>query len=241
STIFIIDDETSGLFWKLSGVWAEDTNYSAVGGKCWITKQGPIVARAQWGPQQVKANGYYDVYANIPDTSVPLTERCLYMVREHFGVDSIYVSQASARGRWFKLGNFPFKSGDQFAVMVSSVAGSDTSKYLVADAVKAIRSVQVTEMKGSPYNLPDGLKLSDNYPNPFNPSTTIKVSLDHGGLIKLSIYDVLGQLVKVVDEGYKPAGQYLYDVNMNKFGSGVYFYRLQKGNTVITKKMILLK
>jgi len=83
--------------------------------------------------------------------------------------------------------------------------------------------------------------LSNNYPNPFNPSTTIKVSLSHSGVMSLKVYNVLGQLVKVVDEGYKPAGEYVYEVNMDNFGSGVYFYTLQQGNNMITKKMILMK
>jgi uncharacterized lipoprotein YddW (UPF0748 family) len=241
STTFIIDDKSSGLFWKLSGVWIEDSSYDAVGGEYWSIKQGSIVARAQWGPQQVKLDGYYDVYVNVPDVTIPLTDKCLYIVRDHFGVDSIYISQSSARGQWFKLGNFPYKAGDQFAVMVSSVVGSDTSKYLIADAVKIMRSVQVTGIKGDIYNLANEFKLSDNYPNPFNPSTNIKVTLGHSGLIALKIYNVLGQLVKVVDEGYKTAGEYVYHVNMDKFGSGVYFYRLQEGGIMITKKMILVK
>lgn len=241
STTLIIDDASAGLFWKLSGSWIGDTSSNAVGGECWLVRQKSTIARAQWGPQKVKSDGYYDVYTNIPYLSVPLTDRCVYIVRDHFGVDSIYVSQSSAAGGWFKLGNFPYRIGDQFAIMVSSVVGSDTSKYLVADAVKIIRSVQVTGIKKNLSSSSGELRLSDNYPDPFNPSTTIKVVLNHSGWMSLKIYDVLGQLVKIVDEGYRPAGEYVYGVNMAKFGSGVYLYSLQQGRTVITKKMILMK
>jgi hypothetical protein len=83
--------------------------------------------------------------------------------------------------------------------------------------------------------------LSQNYPNPFNPSTEIKVALDRPGSMSLDIYDVLGQLVKVVAEGYKPAGEYTFDVSMNSFASGAYFYSLREGTEEITRKMLLLK
>jgi hypothetical protein len=98
-----------------------------------------------------------------------------------------------------------------------------------------------TGVEEMPAQVVEKFSLSDNYPNPFNPSTTIKVSLSHSGVMSLKVYNVLGQLVKVVDEGYKPAGEYVYEVNMDNFGSGVYFYTLQQGNNMITKKMILLK
>ena len=89
--------------------------------------------------------------------------------------------------------------------------------------------------------VPEGFNLSQNYPNPFNPTTSIKVSLEHAGVMSLTISNVLGQLVKVVDEGYKAAGTYEYNVSMDQFASGVYFYSLQQGPNLITKKMLLLK
>jgi len=89
--------------------------------------------------------------------------------------------------------------------------------------------------------LPVEFALSNNYPNPFNPSTTVKVSLKTSGLMSLKIYNVLGQLVRVVDEGYKSAGTYLYNINMDNYSSGVYFYTLSQGTNSITKKMILMK
>jgi len=89
--------------------------------------------------------------------------------------------------------------------------------------------------------LPSKFDLSNNYPNPFNPSTSIRVSLVKSGDMSLRIYNLLGQLVKVVDQGYKPAGEYIYNVAMDNFASGVYFYTLQQGPNMMTKKMILLK
>jgi hypothetical protein len=89
--------------------------------------------------------------------------------------------------------------------------------------------------------IPAKFSLSQNYPNPFNPSTDIRVSLDKPGVMSLRIYNVLGQLVDVVDQGFKVAGTYNYSVSMDKYASGVYFYTLQQGSNMMTRKMLLLK
>jgi hypothetical protein len=89
--------------------------------------------------------------------------------------------------------------------------------------------------------VPTEFAVSQNYPNPFNPSTSIKVSLHQSGAMSLTIYNLLGQVVQVVDQGNKQAGEYVYNVNMDKFVSGVYFYTLRQGNNSISKKMLLVK
>ncbi len=99
----------------------------------------------------------------------------------------------------------------------------------------------VTGVKTVIHKVPTQFDLSNNYPNPFNPSTDIKVSLKQAGVMSLTVYNVLGQVVQVVEEGYKPAGEYIYNVNMDSFASGVYFYTLRQGTNSITKKMLLLK
>ena len=83
--------------------------------------------------------------------------------------------------------------------------------------------------------------LERNYPNPFNPTTTIEYSLGLAGPTKLMIYDVLGrELVKLVDE-FRPAGTHKVVWNASSMPSGVYFYRLESSNFVRTQKMILMK
>jgi len=99
----------------------------------------------------------------------------------------------------------------------------------------------VTAVKLTHNPVPTEFALSNNYPNPFNPSTDIRVSLKQAGVMSLTVYNVLGQIVQVVDQGYKPAGEYMYNVDMDRFASGVYFYTLRQGTSSITKKMLLLK
>jgi hypothetical protein len=84
--------------------------------------------------------------------------------------------------------------------------------------------------------------LYDAYPNPFNPSTTIKFNLAKAGNVSLKVYNVVGQLVKsVVSNEFKEKGEYQLNLNMNNLSSGVYFYTLTQGAQQVTKKMVLLK
>lgn len=83
--------------------------------------------------------------------------------------------------------------------------------------------------------------LAEAYPNPFNPSTMISMTLAQSGMASLKIYNVLGQLVQVVDQSYKQPGEYTYRVSMTNLSSGIYFYTLQQGSNVMTKKMMLLR
>jgi len=88
---------------------------------------------------------------------------------------------------------------------------------------------------------PNKFELQRNYPNPFNPNTTISYSIPNEGNVFLIIYDALGNEVKKLENGYKYSGHYSYIFEAGQLPSGIYFYRLQAGDFVETKKMILLK
>lgn len=89
--------------------------------------------------------------------------------------------------------------------------------------------------------IPNNYSLDQSYPNPFNPTTTIKYSVPSGGIVNLTVYDILGREVAVLVNGYITAGKYSVDFNGSNFASGVYFYQLKAGSFVKTMKMILLK
>ncbi|MEJ2637489.1 MAG: T9SS type A sorting domain-containing protein, partial [Calditrichia bacterium] len=90
-------------------------------------------------------------------------------------------------------------------------------------------------------NLPKSFALEQNYPNPFNPTTTIAFSLPDMELVSLKVYDLLGREVKSLVSGKKAAGTYEIQFNASHLASGIYYYRLQAGSFVSTKKLILLK
>ena len=83
--------------------------------------------------------------------------------------------------------------------------------------------------------------LEQSYPNPFNPSTLIKYSVPKNGFVKLSVYNLVGEEVNLLVSGQVDAGFYEIEFDATSLPSGIYFYRLQAGNKVETKKMILLK
>ena len=84
-------------------------------------------------------------------------------------------------------------------------------------------------------------KLSNNFPNPFNPSTKITYAIPQSSFIFLIVYDVLGnEIAKLVNEE-KPAGNYEVEFDGTGLSSGIYFYRLQAGDYVETKKMVLIR
>jgi len=90
-------------------------------------------------------------------------------------------------------------------------------------------------------NAPVTYSLDQNYPNPFNPSTKIKYSLPVSGCVSLKVYDILGKEVTMLVNEEKTIGTYELNWNPTNLPSGVYFYRLQAGSFVQTRKMILLK
>lgn len=83
--------------------------------------------------------------------------------------------------------------------------------------------------------------LAQNYPNPFNPSTSIKYSVPESGNIRLSVFNIVGEEVAVLAEGFTQAGIYEVTFDASNLSTGVYLYKLQSANSVQTKKMMLLK
>ena len=98
--------------------------------------------------------------------------------------------------------------------------------------------VSVDDLKS---DLPTDYTLSNNYPNPFNPSTTIDFTLPEQSNAKIVIYDALGNQVDVIADGVKAAGKYSVKWNASNYSSGIYFYKLEAGNFVKVQKMILMK
>jgi hypothetical protein len=87
---------------------------------------------------------------------------------------------------------------------------------------------------------PSGFSLS-NYPNPFNPSTTIKYSIPQALHVKLVVYDVTGREVKTLVNEIKAAGSYDVVFNAGRYASGVYYYKIEAGDYKNIQKMVLVK
>lgn len=84
-------------------------------------------------------------------------------------------------------------------------------------------------------------ELTQNYPNPFNPSTNIKFTIPEAGLVKLSVFNLLGQEIKTLVDEQRQPGTYTQKFDATELNSGVYFYELRVNDFIQTKKMQFLK
>jgi hypothetical protein len=100
---------------------------------------------------------------------------------------------------------------------------------------------KVTSVPVEAPEIPTTFKLYQNYPNPFNPSTTISYDLPVRSRVKLTVYNILGQEVAILVDSEQEPGRYNINFDATGLPSGIYFYRLEAGKFVETKKMILVK
>ena len=110
--------------------------------------------------------------------------------------------------------------------------------YDESDSVFTIDDgVSVDNIEG----IPTKYELTQNFPNPFNPITKINYEIPELSFVTLKVYDVLGNEVTILVSEEKPVGRYEAEFNAITLPSGIYFYQLQAGNFIETKKMILMK
>jgi len=89
--------------------------------------------------------------------------------------------------------------------------------------------------------LPTNYALFQNYPNPFNPTTVISFQLAAKSRVTLKVYDILGREVETLVDGASDIGLHQVSFDASRFASGIYFYRIQAGGFMATKKLLLLK
>jgi Secretion system C-terminal sorting domain/Cytochrome c554 and c-prime len=114
------------------------------------------------------------------------------------------------------------------------------SVALLNDAINKADLI-VTGIASSNITKPLTFNLSQNYPNPFNPTTTISYSVPKSSPVTIKVYDILGREVETLVNEQKVSGNYEVQFNGSKLSSGVYFYRMQAGDFVQTKKLVLMK
>jgi hypothetical protein len=139
----------------------------------------------------------------------------------------------------YNVFTFNFKQG----VGLNSVGMGDgctcltyyyTNHSLLSSVVTGINKLQTDVLLKSSC-------LNQNYPNPFNPSTTFSFSLQSRSFVSLKVFDLLGREVATIVSEYLSTGNYSRQWNASVVPSGTYFYRLQTGSNVETKKLVLLK
>jgi hypothetical protein len=121
-------------------------------------------------------------------------------------------------------------SGDR---LYAGTNGSGVWRRPLSEMITAVRD------KGN--DSPSKFTLSQNYPNPCNPTTAISFSLPSRSMVSLKVFDILGREVSTIVSEELQAGSYTRQWNASAFASGVYFYRLQAGTYSETKRLLLLK
>ena len=102
-------------------------------------------------------------------------------------------------------------------------------------------SFEYSQMVSIVLNVPQKFQLEQNYPNPFNPTTTIKFVLPGSGLVKIEIFNFLGQKIETLLEKQMDAGFHEIEYTVRNGASGIFFYRIETGEFHEVKKMIVLK
>jgi hypothetical protein len=208
------------------------------------------IAGASW------ANGYVDGFAST--TTYPLTPdlvsprianatfRCTYTYLGAFDSVMYIPYTGGSWGTRIKVNDLDASTGacnprvgykigtaDDCAIYWSQFGG--VNAYIS-------RSCLTTVGIGNNNNeIPKAYSLLQNYPNPFNPTTNIKFSIPQNGMVKLTVFDITGRQVAVLVNENLNAGTYTAGFNAANVSSGIYFYKLESGSFVDTKKMMLIK
>lgn len=160
-----------------------------------------------------------------------------------FEVEKKNAKWKSEEGKWEKIG---FVNGNGTTTETQSYSFADNNlssgKYLYR--LKQIDFDGTFEYSNEVeviVSFPEKFELSQNYPNPFNPSTKIKYQIATSNPVSLKIYDVLGNEVATLVNEIQSTGNYEVTFDASSLSSGTYFYRLQTGSLVESRKMILLK
>jgi len=96
-------------------------------------------------------------------------------------------------------------------------------------------------IQSSDLGIPSEFDLKQNYPNPFNPTTNLEFGISELGFVSLKVYDLLGKEVRTLVNEIKPPGIYNVEFDGSNLASGIYFYKIEAGSFIQTKRMLLLK
>ena len=134
-----------------------------------------------------------------------------------------------------------------FFVEDDASSGMHNTKFAVALLQATLDTLgRVTSVNTPIASMPLEFALKQNYPNPFNPTTRIDFALPEGSEVKLVVYNMLGEVVRTLADGYYAAGTHNIEWDArddygNMLSGGMYIYRIQTEKNVVSKKMILLK
>ncbi|HIF28490.1 MAG TPA: T9SS type A sorting domain-containing protein, partial [Candidatus Marinimicrobia bacterium] len=135
----------------------------------------------------------------------------------------------------------------QYLLLNIAIESSVTSSFTETEMeIDYVRVYEASTLSNQAETVPDHLGLLQNYPNPFNPVTTLRYELSQESFVKITIYDMLGNVVNNLvnrnqRRGYKSVQWNATNDQGQPVSTGLYFYTIQAGDFIQTKKMLLLK
>ena len=150
-----------------------------------------------------------------------------------------YLCNYSAVNDWaFVYFDLTVAAGQNIEIGFRADAANSVWSYIYFDDVSIFTSL--TDLEESRLT-PKIFALDQNFPNPFNPTTSIKYQLAKDGFVNLKVYSMLGEVVSQLVNSEQPAGFHEVDFDASKLSSGIYFYELNTGTFRSIKKMVMLK
>ena len=188
---------------------------------CLTTSMGGDIYLAY--PQQGSTNGLFCMKSSDQGASFPVTIRI------------------SPQGDYVKYPSISIDQNNLVNAVWTHAEENDEDNVLFVQG-----AINISSHDPNKGNLPQGFKLLQNFPNPFNPSTTISYALPQNTRVVLTIYDLHGNLVRTLESGYQTPGWHHVALNLesergNNISTGIYFARLDAGNHSQIIKMLFLK
>jgi hypothetical protein len=158
-------------------------------------------------------------------------------------VDSISVSMDElldpGSGYQPSIGSYGRTLGAYFNGIIDDIRIYE--RAITNQEIDSLFNENVTSIDDNGLTVSRGFKLNQNYPNPFNPKTNIEFSIPKSEFVTLKVYNIIGEEVVTLVSEKLAAGRYSYNWDAGSLASGIYLYRIQAGNYVDVKKMILMK
>jgi Secretion system C-terminal sorting domain len=192
--------------------------------------------RIQYLPNQSFIYGY--INGNQVSPSVFLKDAIIYA-----RAGGIYKGFAvSMQNGYYKIPSLPQGNYTLYADRIGYIGQTITSN-LNSDSIRVdFNLIRLPiGIKNLSKGVPKEYVLEQNYPNPFNPETKIRFSISKSGLVKLTVYNILGKEITSLVNQYLNPGTYEVVFNSNNIPSGVYFYIMESGSYISARKMILIK
>lgn len=224
SVSIIAAKEGSSIYWKVQASniagpspWSDTMSFFIIAppDDLELESTGTNEITLKWDDNSDIEDGYIIERKSVDDAT--------FSVIDSVGADIETYIDATAEG-----------DSDHYFYRMRSYVGTENSQYS-EEVTLMIVGIEDEEI------IPEDFSLNQNYPNPFNPSTLISYQIPENSLVSLKVFDMMGRQVAELVNGKKSAGVHDAVFNANGLASGMYIYRLEAGNFIQVRKMMLLK